>query len=122
MALLRLAAQAEADIAGILEYAEETFGEAARQRYEVLLGVGLLDIEADPFRLGSTARPEFGEGVRTYHLRHALARAKTAGRIRRPRHFLLYRCASPDIAGVGRVLHEAMELGRHIPAEYGDEN
>jgi toxin ParE1/3/4 len=50
------------------------------------------------------------------------ARAKTAGRVRTPRHFLLYRCASPDIVGVGRVLHEAMELSRHIPAVYGDEN
>ena len=122
MPLLRLAAQAEADIAGILEYAEENFGETARQRYEVLLSVSLLDIEADPFRRGSAARPEIGESVRTYHLRHARARAKPAGRVRTPRHFLLYRCASMDIIGVGRVLHEAMDISLHIPVVYGDEN
>lgn len=122
MPLLRLAAQAEADIAGILEYAEENFGEAARQRYEVLLGASLLDIEADPFRRGSAARPEIGESVRTYHLRHARARAKAAGHVRAPRHLLLYRCANPDIVGVGRVLHEAMDISLHVPAEYGDEN
>ncbi len=122
MPLLRLAAQAEADIAGILEYAEENFGEAARKRYEVLLGASLLDIEVNSFRHGSAARPEIGEGVRTYHLRHARARAKAAGRVRAPRHFLLYRCVNPDIVGVGRVLHEAMELSRHIPAIFGDEN
>ncbi len=122
MPLLRLTAQAEADIAGILEYAEETFGEVARQRYEVLLGTSLLDIEADPCRLGSVARPEIGQHVHTYHLRHARARAKAAGRVRAPKHFLLYRCASPDIVGVGRVLHEAMDISRHVPAEYGDEN
>ena len=109
------------DIAIILARTEEDFGIAVRKRYEALIGASLRAIAGDPFRLGSTARPEFGEGVRIYHLRHARGRRKAAGRVRAPRHFLLYRCASPDIVGVGRVLHEAMELSRHIPAEYGDE-
>jgi toxin ParE1/3/4 len=122
LAILRLAPRARMDIAIILARAEENFGVAARQRYEALISASLRAIAADPFQLGSAARPEIGEGVRTYHLRHARARAKAAGRVRTPRHFLLYRCASPDIVGVGRVLHEAMELSRHIPAVYGDEN
>jgi toxin ParE1/3/4 len=34
---------------------------------------------------------------------------------------LLYRVARPDLIGVGRVLHDAMEVDRHLPSQYGDE-
>jgi toxin ParE1/3/4 len=33
--------------------------------------------------------------------------------VRRPRHFLIYRF-EPSLLVVGRVLHEAMELARHL--------
>jgi plasmid stabilization system protein ParE len=68
------------DIAIILARAEENFGAVARQRYEALIGASLRAIAADPFQLGSAARPEIGECVRTYHLRRA-----RAGEDRRPR-------------------------------------
>jgi plasmid stabilization system protein ParE len=51
----------------------------------------------------------------------ALARigdAPSAARVRKPRHFLLYRALTPQSAGVGRVLHEAMDLPKHIPPTY----
>ena len=108
------------DIAIVLARTEEEYGTAARRRYEALIAAALRAIAADPFRLGSAARPEIGEGVRTYHMRHSRAQT-AAAMVRRPRHFLLYRCVSSNIVGVGRVLHEAMELSRHIPAVYGDE-
>jgi toxin ParE1/3/4 len=34
---------------------------------------------------------------------------------------LLYRFARQDVIGVGRVLHDAMEIERHLAADYGDE-
>jgi toxin ParE1/3/4 len=110
------------DIAVILARTEDNFGVPARQRYEALIAASLRIIAIDPFGLGSRARPEIGESVCTYHLRHARGQVKDARRVRSPRHFLLYRCANSGIVGVGRVLHEAMELSRHIPAMYGDEN
>ena len=39
-----------------------------------------------------------------------------AGVVRRPRHFLIYRF-KPDLLVVGRLLHDAMELARHLDPE-----
>jgi toxin ParE1/3/4 len=66
--------------------------------------------------------PELGPDVRSYHLRHSRDRARTEhGIVLRPRHFLLYRIARADLVGVGRVLHDAMEVERHLPKGFGDE-
>ena len=59
--------------------------------------------------------------VRSYHLRHSRDRARALGGfVRQPRHLLLYRAMVPGIIGVGRLLHDAMEVERHLPAGYGD--
>jgi toxin ParE1/3/4 len=34
---------------------------------------------------------------------------------------MLYRVAHADLIGIGRILHDAMELERHLPADYGDD-
>lgn len=66
-------------------------------------------------------QPEIGAGVYTYHLRHSRDRARTAtGLVQSPRHFLLYRFNS-DVVGIGRVLHDAMDISLHLPPQYGDE-
>jgi toxin ParE1/3/4 len=39
-----------------------------------------------------------------------------AGTVHRPRHFLIYR-VEPALVAVGRVLHDAMELTRHLDPE-----
>jgi toxin ParE1/3/4 len=121
MTRYRLSAAATEDIVQILAYTEENFGEIARVRYERLLIVALRDIAADPGRIGSIARAELGANIHSYHLRHSRDRARTEhGIVQRPRHFMLYRISS-DIIGIGRVLHDAMELERHLPAGYGDD-
>lgn len=122
MAELRLSASARADIVRLLEWTHEHFGERARIRYEGLLVIALRELAAEPERPGSAARPELGARVRSYHLRHSRDRARHEGGIvRRPRHLLLYRFAHPDLIGIGRVLHDAMEIERHLPTAYGDE-
>jgi len=121
MGLYRLSAAAREDIVQILAYTEVNFGEIARARYERLLIAALRDIAADPERVGSIARAELGNKIRSYHLRYSRDRARTEhGIVLRPRHFLLYRMM-PQIIGIGRVLHDAMELQRHLPASYGDD-
>ena len=87
-----------------------------RLRYEALLSAALRDIAAKPLRAGSVARPEIGYAIRTYHLRHSRARHQSGGGVRKPRHYLLYRCLNPEITGIGRVLHDAMDIERHIPS------
>ncbi len=119
---LRLSATAREDIVDLLAWTNEHFGEQARLRYERLIVTALRDLAEDPERVGSIDRAELGLHVRSYHLRHSRDRVPgEKGVVRRPRHFLLYRISPAGVIGVGRVLHDAMELERHLPALYGDE-
>lgn len=117
MARYRLSAAAQADIVAILARTNEQFGEAARNRYEALVVAALRDIAIEPHRAGSIERPELGKGVRSWHLRLSRERARTkTGMVRRPRHFLIYRIEG-DLVVIGRVLHDAMELAKHLDPE-----
>jgi len=118
----RLSAPAQQDIIEILAYTTQHFGEAARRRYETLLVKAFQDVAVDPHLRGSRLRPDIGVGVLTYHLRHTREHARSSLRgVRSPRHFLLYRVISAELVGIGRILHDAMDVERHLPAEYGEE-
>ena len=110
----RLSEAAQDDVLNILAWTHEQFGEAARLRYESLIVAALRDVASQPDRPGSLARPELGAGVRSWHLRLSRDHMKSGvGVVRRPRHFLVYRF-EPGLVVVGRVLHDAMELARHL--------
>ena len=113
----RLSDAAQADVIDVLAWTQEQFGEAARLRYESLIVAALRDVATQPDRPGSIERPELGVGVRSWHLRLSRDHLGTgAGVVRRPRHFLIYRF-EPALLVVGRVLHDAMELARHLDPE-----
>ena len=117
MARFRLSPAAERDLETILGWTHEQFGESVRLRYEALLVQAMLDVCADPTRAGCQARPELAKNAFTYHL--AFSRDRVAqGRVRRPRHILLCRTARDGALEVGRVLHDSMDLARHLPEEY----
>jgi toxin ParE1/3/4 len=110
----RLSQAAQGDVLDILAWTHEQFGEAARLRYERLIVAALRDVASQPDRPGSLARPELGTGVRSWHLRLSREHMNPGmGVVRRPRHFLVYR-TEPGLVIVGRVLHDAMELARHM--------
>lgn len=113
----RLSGAAQADVIEILAWTQAQFGEVARLRYERLIVTALRDVATQADRPGSVERPELGAGVRSWHLRHSRDRVgpRAAG-VRKPRHFLIYR-ADHALLVVGRVLHDAMELARHLDAE-----
>jgi toxin ParE1/3/4 len=121
MVRYRLSDAAQADVINILAWTEEQFGEAARLRYESLIVAGLRDVATQPDRPGSIARPELGAGVRSWHLRLSRAHVgKGAMGVRRPRHFMIYRI-EPELVVVGRVLHDMMELAKHLDVEVPSE-
>lgn len=118
MARFRIAAFAQADIIDILSRTQEQFGEAARLRYEQLIATGIRDIASDPIRPGTFDREELGPNARTWHLRGSRERARLAsGVVKRPRHLLLFRIEADGLVVIGRILHDAMELDRHLPVE-----
>ena len=119
MAKFVLSPSAEADIEGILAWTHEHFGEAARFRYEELLAQAILDVAASPERPGCMSRPELSKAAHTYHLYFSRNNVSpAANRVKRPRHFLLFRMADKGTVEIGRVLHDSMDLVKHLPPEY----
>ncbi|HEY5877406.1 MAG TPA: type II toxin-antitoxin system RelE/ParE family toxin [Nakamurella sp.] len=112
MAKYRLTHAAQADIVSILAWSGEQFGEEARKRYEALIATAIRDVASATDGAGHTPRPELGNGVFSWHFSQSRARS-SGGRVRRPRHFLIFR-RDGDVLVIGRVLHDAMDLRRHV--------
>jgi toxin ParE1/3/4 len=110
------------DIREALIWSRERFGENAAGRYRDLIRQALVDLAADPERPGSAERRELARGIRTYHLVFSRDRVGgAAGVVRRPRHFVVYRCWDGDRIEIVRVLHDARELELHLPGEAGSD-
>ncbi len=113
----RLSEAAQGDVLDILAWTDAQFGEAARLRYESLIIAALRDLARQPDSPGGLARPELGAGVRSWHLKLSREQVNPGvGVVHRPRHFLVYRL-EPGLVVVGRVLHDAMELVRHLDSD-----
>ena len=110
---------AERDIRTILAWTHEQFGESGRVRYESLLIQGIQDVVESPNRTGTQARPDIVATAKTYHLFFSRDRVNSAeGHVHRPRHFLLFRLSENGQVEIGRVLHDQVDLLRHLPDEY----
>jgi toxin ParE1/3/4 len=114
-----IAPAAVEDIESILTWTDAQFGEQARLRYEALLVRAIIDLAEEPDRVGSSSRPEIAPFVRSYHLDHSRTRVTDkVGRVKQPRHFLLYRARTDGTIEIVRVLHDSMNLARHLPDEW----
>jgi toxin ParE1/3/4 len=83
------------------------------------LSQAIIDVSNSPDLPGSHKRSEITAAARTYHLYHSRNRVTArVGRVRRPRHFLLYRTRGGSAVEIGRVLHDSIDLMRHLPDEY----
>ena len=105
---IRLGAEAEKDFAHILKHTKDNFGERQFEIYQSTLLETLALLENGPDVPGSAARDEILKGLRTVHV---------ARQGRRGRHFIMYRAADDQVIEVVRILHDAMDLARHIPPE-----
>lgn len=116
MSQYRLSPLAEHDLEAILAWTHERFGDQGRIRYQALIGRAILDVADNPRRSGCQSRPELAPGAMSYHLLHSRNRvSKAAGRVRKPRHLLLFRIAADGTVEIARVLHDSMDLDQHLP-------
>ena len=114
-----IAPKARGDIANILAWTHENFGPQSLQRYALLIQTAIEDVAANPELAGSSGRSEIADHCRTYHLIHSRKKAGGRGkRVRKPRHFLLYRVTEANVVEIGRVFHDSMDLKQHLPEEY----
>ena len=104
---VRLGAAAELDFANILKWTTENFGARQSRVYRDVLVRTIGELADGPDAAGSKARDEVMPGLRTLHV---------ARRGRRGSHFLMYRVASNSTIEIVRILHDRMDLQRHVPS------
>ena len=103
---VRLSITANRDFASILRWTTQTFGSKQASDYQQTIVQGVRALGGGPDLPDSKARDEVRAGVR-------VLRVARSGR--RGRHILVYRVIDEDVIEVLRILHDAMDLGRHVP-------
>ncbi|MCD0419097.1 type II toxin-antitoxin system RelE/ParE family toxin [Rubrivivax sp. JA1024] len=102
---VRLGAVAELDFANLLKWTAESFGARQAQIYRDTLIAAIGELAGGPDVVSSRARDEILVGLRTLHVaRHG----------RRGSHFLLYRTTNGSTIEIVRILHDSMDLRRHV--------
>jgi toxin ParE1/3/4 len=104
---VRLGAAAEVDFANILKWTTENFGARQSHVYRDTLVLAIGELANGPDVVGSKARDEIIVGLRTLHV---------ARPGRRGSHFLMYRAAPNSTIEIVRILHDRMDLRRHLPS------
>ena len=110
---VRLSAAAELDFANIIKWTTENFGARQSRVYRETLIQTIGELADGPDAAGSKARDDIVPGLRSLHVvRHG----------RRGSHFLMYRVAPKCMIEIVRILHDRMDLQRHIPLVSDESN
>ena len=104
--VVRLGYQAEQDYVEILQWTTTNFGEGQASTYAETLALAIEALADGPDVLGTRARDDIQPGIRTLHV----ARQGRAGR-----HLVVFRVTGTAI-DILRLLHDSMDLPRHLSA------
>lgn len=106
---VRLAAAAEADFRNILVWISGNFGAKQARTCSATLSITLRELTKGPIKSGATPRDDIGKRIYALHVaRHG----------RKGRHFVVFRVGrgiDGELIDVLRLLHDTMDLPRHIP-------
>jgi toxin ParE1/3/4 len=106
---VRLTVAAEDDFEQILRWTAGQFGDAQARTYAETLSAALSELAASPTVIGAKKRDDILKGFFTLHV---------ARKGRKGRHFIMFRVGrAPNhhVIEVLRLLHDAMDLPRHLP-------
>jgi toxin ParE1/3/4 len=110
---VRLGAQAERDLLSILQWTAENFGGQQAKNYRTTLLQSIRELAAGPDVSGARKRDDIVKGFYSLHIaRHG----------RHGRHLLLYRLIGDQTIEIARILHDSMDLRRHLPASGQDDS
>jgi toxin ParE1/3/4 len=105
---IRLTAAAEADVRAIFVWTVEHFGVEQARRYRATILAAFRDLDKGPDAEGVRDRAELGRGLKSLHVaRHG----------RRGRHLILFTAGIENRIQILRILHDSMDLARHLPGE-----
>lgn len=111
----RLAGTAEAEIREILAWSEEKFGKSGRERYAALIVAAMEDIAGDPEQVLIDRKRLSRVEVGIYRVAHSRDRVPDPpGRVREPRHALIFRVAQDDVIDIIGIVHDRMLLTRAL--------
>jgi toxin ParE1/3/4 len=105
---IRLTAAAHRDFTDIISWTAQRFGANQARLYAQVINAAIAELAGDSKVAGSRARDELGIDVRILPV---------ARRGRRGRHLLVYRSAGDDELEILRILHEAMDIPRHVSGD-----
>ncbi len=103
---VRLAEKAEHDLLDALVWTTDQFGALQADDYLETLTLALEALTDGPNIVGSKVRDDIGLGIRILHV----ARLGRKGR-----HFVVFRIADAQTIDVIRLLHDSMDLAKHLP-------
>ena len=104
---VRLSAAAADDFSEILFWTAERFGPQQSELYEETLVLAFGALESGPDALGCRPVDKADAGFWALHV---------ARNGRRGRHILVYRAQPGDVIEIVRILHDSMDLYRHLPS------
>ncbi|WP_395714016.1 type II toxin-antitoxin system RelE/ParE family toxin [Reyranella sp.] len=102
---IRLSNAAAVDFQGILLWTRTRFGEDQALAYENALTETLELLAEGPTTPGAKARFDIGRGIHALHVSRIRRRA---------RHVVLFRVIDEHRIGIVRILHDSMDLARHL--------
>jgi toxin ParE1/3/4 len=111
---MRLAASAEEDFREILRWTAEQFGEAQAHSYARTLSAAIEALAEGPSVVGARMRDDVCNGLFTLHV----ARGG-----RKWRHLVMFqvgRDRDRDVIQVLRIVHDSMDLPRHVAKTLDD--
>jgi toxin ParE1/3/4 len=102
---VRLASKAEQDFFEIVQWSAVNFGQQQAVAYAETLSLAISALAEGPEVLGAKRRDEIGNGILTLHV---------ARQGRKGRHFVVFRVGGASTIDVLRLLHDSMDLVRHV--------
>jgi toxin ParE1/3/4 len=102
---VRLASKAEQDFFEIVQWSAVNFGQQKAVAYAETLSLAFSALAEGPEVLGAKRRDEIGNGILTLH---------AARQGRKGRHFVVFRVGGASTIDVLRLLHDSMDLVRHV--------
>ena len=106
---IRLARQAESDLRVVLRWTARYFGAAQAELYAETVMAAIEALRDGPRLVGARARDEIAANLGTLHV---------ARQGRKGRPILVFRVADEQTIEVLRLLHDSMDLVRHVPISH----
>lgn len=102
---VRLASRAEQDFFEIVQWSAANFGHQQAAVYAETLSLAIGALADGPEVSGVKRRDEIGNGIMTLHVNR---------QGRKGRHFVVFRVGGASTIDVLRLLHDSMDLVRHV--------